>query len=66
MKKLLFDSVYEKLKLRIDEVQDEFIKKKLLKLYLKSPSKVQYVLSRYFIKSVLNKKAKDLEEIIRH
>jgi uncharacterized protein YajQ (UPF0234 family) len=42
------------------------VKKKLVKLYFKSPAKVQFALAKYGIKAIMNKKKEDLEEIIRH
>lgn len=46
--------------------QPEWVKKKLLKLYLSSPSKIQFALAKFFIQDIVNKNNTELEEIIRH
>jgi hypothetical protein len=51
---------------RLKERVDSDVKKKLLKLYFKSPPKIQFALARFGIKAVMNKKKEELEELIRH
>jgi len=41
----------------INATNPSWIKRKLLKLYLSSPTKVQYTLAKYGIKGVLKKKS---------
>lgn len=41
-------------------------REKLVKLYLKCPHKVQYLLARYGIRLVVNKKRAEMMEFMRH
>ena len=41
-------------------------KKTLVRLYLKSPPKIQYALAKYGIKHVVRKTRDNIEEVIRH
>lgn len=59
-----------KINQRVHEAKEKvdlgFIEKKLIKLYFKSPAKVQFALARFGIKAVMNKNKKKLDELIRH
>lgn len=48
------------------EVKPSWFQKQMVKIYLKSPLKVQYVLAKYGIKHVVKKKKDGLEHMIRH
>ena len=43
-----------------------WVRQNLIKLYIKSPSKVQYALAKYAVKSLVHKKKAELEELIKH
>ncbi len=47
-------------------IRPSWLEKKMIKLYLKSPAKVQYALAKYGLKHVIKKKKADLEEMVRH
>lgn len=49
-----------------EKIADTWLREKLLKLYLKSPHKIQYLLARYGIRMVVNKKRSELQEFMRH
>jgi hypothetical protein len=49
-----------------DKVADTWLRENLIKLYLKSPHKVQYLLARYGIRMLVNKKRAELQEFMRH
>ncbi len=49
-----------------ERVADTWLKEKLIKLYLRSPHKVQYLLARYGIRVLVNKKRAELQEFMRH
>ena len=49
-----------------DKLKISWLKKKMIKAYLKSPPKVQYALAKFGVKQVVNKKKMDIEELIRH
>lgn len=49
-----------------ERVADTWLKDKIIKLYLKSPHKVQYLLARYGIRMVVNKKRAEMQEFMRH
>lgn len=43
-----------------------WFRQNLIKLYFKSPSKVQYALAKYGVKALLHKKKAQLEDLIKH
>lgn len=43
-----------------------WLKESALKLYLKSPHKLQYVLAKYGFKHVIKQKKISLKEIVKH
>lgn len=47
-------------------VTDSWVKEKVLKLYLRSPRKVQYLLARYGIRIAMKKKRARMLEFMRH
>ena len=49
-----------------EKVADTWLREKLIKLYLKSPHKVQYMLARYGIRMVVKKKRAEIQEFMRH
>ncbi len=49
-----------------EKIADTWLREKLIKLYLKSPHKVQYMLARYGIRMVVNKKRAEIQEFMRH
>lgn len=49
-----------------DKMEMGWFKKKMVKAYLKSPPKVQYALAKFGVKTIVNKKKMELEELIRH
>jgi hypothetical protein len=49
-----------------EKIADTWLKEQLIKLYLKSPHKVQYLLARYGVKFLVNKKRSELQEFMRH
>lgn len=49
-----------------DQMEMGWFKKKMVNAYLKSPPKVQYALAKFGVKSIVNKKKTELEELIRH
>ncbi len=49
-----------------EKIADTWLREKLIKLYLKSPHKVQYMLARYGIRMVVNKKRSEMQEFMRH
>lgn len=59
-----------KINQRVHEVREKvdlgFIQKNLIKLYFKSPAKIQFALARFGVKAVMNKNKKELEDLIRH
>ena len=48
------------------KINREWLKQKLLDLYFSCPEKVQYALSRYVIKAIVNKKHSKLKDLIKH
>jgi hypothetical protein len=46
--------------------RDSWLKKQLVKLYLKAPPKVQLALARQGIRHVLKKKKAHLENVLKH
>ncbi len=48
------------------KVELGWFKETLVKLYLKSPPKVQFALAKYGVKAVLNKKNHDKDQLIKH
>ncbi|HXH76278.1 MAG TPA: hypothetical protein VNJ08_15005 [Bacteriovoracaceae bacterium] len=48
------------------EAGPSWLEKQLVKLYLKSPNKVQFALAKYGVKHVVKKKKADLEEMLKH
>ncbi len=49
-----------------EKIAPTWMREKLVKLYLKSPHKVQYFLARYGIRMVVNKKRAEMQEFMRH
>lgn len=49
-----------------EKVADTWLREQLLKLYLRSPHKVQYLLARYGIRFFVNKKRAEMQEFMRH
>lgn len=49
-----------------DKTEISWFKKKMVKAYLASPTKVQYALAKFGVKSVVNKKKMEIEEFLRH
>lgn len=47
-------------------IDGKWMKEKLLKLYFKSPPKIQSALAKYVVNSVLNKNKSESSELIRH
>ncbi len=43
-----------------------WVKKGLIKLYFKSPSKVQYALAKYGARALLNQKKRKPDDLIKH
>ncbi len=50
----------------LEESSSGWLKQKLLKIYFKSPPKIQFALARYVLKDVINKSHQEIEELIRH
>jgi hypothetical protein len=48
-----------------EKIADTWLKEKLIKLYLKSPHKVQYLLAKYGVHVLINKKRSEIEEFMR-
>lgn len=49
-----------------NEINRNWLKQKLLDLYFACPQKVQYALSKYVIKAIVNKKHSKLKDLIKH
>lgn len=49
-----------------DKIGLENFKKNLYKLYFASPPKIQFLLAKYGVKAIVNKKKEEIEELIRH
>lgn len=61
--RMLYDHLPKIIK---EKIADTWLKEKLLKLYLKAPHKVQYMLAKYGIKVVAHKKKQEMQEFMRH
>lgn len=48
------------------KINREWMKQKMLDLYFSSPQKIQYLLSKYVIKAIVNKKHSKLKDLIKH
>lgn len=59
------DKAIRFVKSKIDVNKDK-LKDELIKLYFSCPPKVQFVLAKYVMHAVLNKKQRQNEELIRH
>jgi hypothetical protein len=49
-----------------ERIAPTWVREQLVKLYLKSPHKLQYLLARYGIRFVVNKKRSEMQEFMRH
>jgi len=49
-----------------DKSEISWLKKKMVKAYLASPTKVQYALAKFGVRSVVNKKKIEIEDFLRH
>ena len=49
-----------------EKIAPTWMREQLARLYLKSPHKVQYLLARYGIRMVVNKKKGEIQEFMRH
>ena len=61
-----FSNVNKKIHRLTSELEKDKIKDILLNIYLNSPPKLQFVLAKYVMKAILNKKQRHTEELIRH
>lgn len=48
------------------KIAPTWAREQAVKLYLKSPHKLQYLLARYGIRLVVNKKRAEIQEFMRH
>lgn len=48
------------------KINQHDLKGKLLKAYLSSPPKVQFILARFVMKNLLDEEQKEQQELIRH
>jgi hypothetical protein len=48
------------------QLNKEKLKDELVKIYFACPPKVQFVLAKYVMQAILNKKQRQNEELIRH
>lgn len=48
------------------KLAEKDVKGKLLKAYLSSPPKVQFILARFVMKNLMDEEQKETQELIRH